>query len=229
MFNQSWELCNTSLAARPRSFVHTPHCEEGRNLLDKMSDQHIVNDKTSRSSWSISDTWEGFVVLYSQRSEDSACVSTTQMDLLLAHLFILNYRYSRYMLAALFLLLACFLKVCQHRWNWMSHATQRKLYYTNYTIITFATLIWIVITCVMRQRSPCILFNVLLAVPSCEIMSCLSLAGRLMMEFACGFVYVSPSVTQKDSQRSNANAIKRSGGISFKHSQAWYQRRNRNL
>ncbi|XP_041819406.1 circularly permutated Ras protein 1-like isoform X1 [Chelmon rostratus] len=31
-----------------------------------------------------------------------------------------------------------------------------------------------------------------------------------MMEFACGFVYVSPSVTQKDSQRSNANVIKRS-------------------
>ncbi|XP_076616381.1 circularly permutated Ras protein 1-like isoform X1 [Chaetodon auriga] len=32
----------------------------------------------------------------------------------------------------------------------------------------------------------------------------------LTMEFACGFVYVPPSVTHKDSQRSSANVIKRS-------------------
>ncbi|XP_035522468.1 circularly permutated Ras protein 1-like [Morone saxatilis] len=35
-------------------------------------------------------------------------------------------------------------------------------------------------------------------------------ARKLTMEFACGFVYVPPSVIQKDSQRSNANVIKRS-------------------
>ena len=47
------------------------------------------------------------------------------------------------------------------------------------------------------------------------IKSSLSQAGRLMMEFACGFVYVPPSVSQKDGQRSTANVVKRSGGISF--------------
>lgn len=36
-----------------------------------------------------------------------------------------------------------------------------------------------------------------------------------MMEFACGFVYVPPSASQKDSQRSNANLVKCSGAIFF--------------
>lgn len=33
------------------------------------------------------------------------------------------------------------------------------------------------------------------------------------MEFACGFVYVPPSASQKDSPRGNANLVKRSGKI----------------
>ncbi|KAI3365620.1 hypothetical protein L3Q82_010706, partial [Scortum barcoo] len=35
-------------------------------------------------------------------------------------------------------------------------------------------------------------------------------AGEPMMEFACGFVYLPPSVNQRDGQRSSANVIKRS-------------------
>lgn len=47
---------------------------------------------------------------------------------------------------------------------------------------------------------------------SCLITSFLSLAGRVTMEFACGFVYVPPSLSQKE--RRYPNITKRSGMIS---------------
>lgn len=44
-------------------------------------------------------------------------------------------------------------------------------------------------------------------------MSVLFQESNITMEFACGFVYVPPLLIQKDCQRLNVNAIKRSGGI----------------
>ena len=38
------------------------------------------------------------------------------------------------------------------------------------------------------------------------------LSGWTTMEFACGFIFVPPSLTQRDGQRSGAHLIKRSGG-----------------
>lgn len=33
-----------------------------RNLLDKMSETNTVDKETSHSSWSVSETWEGFML-----------------------------------------------------------------------------------------------------------------------------------------------------------------------